>query len=61
MKQRSATALPGVLTTVLFCPDDLLVLKSGAAGRRKLVDTALCQLRPGYAQALAEYQKLNDS
>ena len=58
VKQRSATALPGVLTTVLFCPDDLLVLKSGAAGRRKLVDTALCQLRPGYAQALAEYTKL---
>ena len=57
VKQRSATALPGVLTTVLFCPDDLLVLKSGAAGRRKLVDTALCQLRPGYAQALGEYQK----
>ena len=52
VKQRSAAALPGVLTTVLFCPDDLLVLKSGAAGRRKLVDTALCQLRPGYAQAL---------
>ena len=61
VKQRSATALPGVLTTVLFCPDDLLVLKSGAAGRRKLVDTALCQLRPGYAQALGEYQKLYDS
>ena len=35
VKQRSATALPGVLTTVLFCPDDLLVLKSGAAGRPK--------------------------
>ena len=61
VKQRSATALPGVLTTVLFCPDDLLVLKSGAAGRRKLVDTALCQLRPGYAQALGEYQKLYES
>ena len=61
VKQRSATALPGVLTTVLFCPDDLLVLKSGAAGRRKLVDTALCQLRPGYAQVLGEYQKLYDS
>ena len=61
VKQRSAAALPGVLTTVLFCPDDLLVLKSGAAGRRKLVDTALCQLRPGYAQVLGEYQKLYES
>lgn len=61
VKQRSAAALPGVLTTVLFCPDDLQVLKGGPAGRRKLIDTALCQLRPGYAQALAEYQKLCES
>ena len=50
-----------MLTTVLFCPDDLQILKAGAAGRRKLLDTALCQLRPGYAAALAEYRKLYDS
>lgn len=61
VKQRSAAGLSGVLTTVLFCPDDLLILKSGSAGRRKILDTALCQLRPGYVQALAEYQKLYDS
>ena len=61
VKQRSAAGLSGVLTTVLFCPDDLLILKSGSAGRRKILDTALCQLRPGYAQALTEYQKLYDS
>lgn len=61
VKQRTAAGLSGVLTTVLFCPDDLLILKGGAAGRRKLIDTALCQLRPGYAQALAEYQRLYDS
>ena len=61
VKQRSAAGLSGVLTTVLFCPDDLLILKSGSSGRRKILDTALCQLRPGYAQALAEYQKLYDS
>ena len=61
VKQRPSAGLSGVLTTVLFCPDDLLILKSGSAGRRKILDTALCQLRPGYAQALAEYQKLYDS
>ena len=70
VKQRSAAGLSGVLTTVLFCPDDLLILKSGSSGRRKILDTALCQLRPDecisqlrprYAQALAEYQKLYDS
>lgn len=61
VKQKTAAGLPGVLTTVLFCPDDLQILKAGAAGRRKLMDMALCQLRPGYAAALAEYQKLYDS
>ena len=61
VKQKTAAELPGVLTTVLFCPDDLSVLKGGGAARRKLLDNALCQLRPGYAQALAEYNKLLDS
>lgn len=61
VKQKSAAKLPGVLTTVLFCPEDLLVLKSGSQPRRRLIDTALCQLRPGYANALAEYNRLLDS
>lgn len=38
-----------------------MILKGSAAPRRKLIDTALCQLRPGYAQALAEYTKLYES
>ena len=61
VKQKSAAKLPGVLTTVLFCPEDLLVLKGGSQPRRRLIDTALCQLRPGYANALAEYNRLLDS
>ena len=43
---------------MLFCPEDLLILKTGAEKRRKLLDNALCQLRPGYAKALSEYQRL---
>ena len=61
VKQKSAAALSGVLTSVLFCPEDLMILKGSAAPRRRLIDTALCQLRPGYAQALAEYTKLYES
>ena len=61
VKQKSAAALSGVLSSVLFCPEDLMILKGSASPRRKLVDTALCQLRPGYAQALAEYTKLYES
>ena len=61
VKQKSAAALPGVLTTVLFCPEDLLVLKGGSQPRRRLLDNALCQLRPSYASALTEYHRLLDS
>ena len=58
VKQKTAEALSGLLTTVLFCPDDLSLLLSGAANRRRLLDAALCQLRPRYAAALSEYTRL---
>ncbi len=58
VKQKNSAALHGIMPTVLFCPEDLLILKSGSAGRRKLIDDALCQLRPAYESALTEYQKL---
>ena len=58
VKKKSASDLAGVLSTVLFCPEDLLVLKSGAAARRRLGDCAMCQMRPNYDAALAEYTRL---
>lgn len=58
VKQKTAAALAGLLPSVLFCPEDLLVLKKGAAPRRKLLDTLLCQLRPNYGAALGEYNRL---
>ena len=57
-KKRSAGDIAGVLPTVLFCPEDLMVLKSGAAQRRRLGDHALCGLRPNYEAALAEYNRI---
>ncbi len=60
VRQKSGAQLQGVLNTVLFCPEDLQVLKAGAAARRRFLDTALCQLRPNYAKALAEYTRLHD-
>ena len=35
-----------------------MVLKSGASARRRLGDHALCQLRPNYDAALAEYNRI---
>ena len=47
----------GVLHTVYFRPEDLFLIRAGAAERRKFMDTALCQLRPRYAEALAHYSR----
>ena len=58
VKQSGREELDGVLNTVLFTPEDLLILKKGAAERRRLLDDALCQLRPKYARALEEYRRL---
>ena len=58
VKLRTAAELHGILPTVLFCPEDLLVLKTGAAARRRLIDDALGQLRPNFELAREEYARL---
>lgn len=58
VKKKSAADISGVLNTVLFCPEDLMVLKAGAAPRRRLGDVSLCQLRPNYEAALNEYNRI---
>ena len=60
VKKKTAGEIAGVLPTVLFCPEDLMILKSGASQRRRLGDTVLCQLRPNYDAALAEYNRILD-
>ena len=57
-KKKSAADLAGVLPTVLFCPEDLLILKMGSSQRRRFGDLALCQLRPNYDAALTEYNRI---
>ena len=57
-KKKTAADISGVLQTVLFCPEDLMVLKTGASARRRLGDNALCQLRPNYEAALTEYNRI---
>ena len=58
VRLRSAGELSGHLTTVLFSPSDLDLIRAGGAERRRFLDMAICQLRPRYAQALAEYNRL---
>ena len=54
---KNSSELSQVYHTVFFCPEDLFLIREGAAARRKFMDTALCQLRPRYAAALAEYHR----
>lgn len=53
---RTASDLRGVFHTVLFRPEDLRVIRDAPAERRRFLDAALCQIRPRYAAALADYQ-----
>ena len=55
---KSAGALSEVLQTVFFTPEDLYIIREGAAARRRFMDQALCQLRPRYGEALTEYSRL---
>jgi DNA replication and repair protein RecF len=58
VKKKSAAEISGLLPSVLFCPEDLMVLKAGASQRRRLGDQALCALRPKYDAALTEYNRI---
>ena len=58
VKKKSAGELTGVLPTVLFCPEDLMILKMGSSQRRRFGDLALCGLRPNYDAALTEYNRI---
>ena len=56
-----AAELGAVVNTVLFCPEDLNLLRDGPAARRRLMDLAICQLRPGYARLLSDYRRLYEN
>lgn len=58
VKKKTAGDIAGVLPTVLFCPEDLMILKTGAAQRRRMGDGVLCSLRPNYDAALTEYNRI---
>jgi len=47
----------GILPSILFYPDELLVIKGGAQGRRELVDTFGVQLNKSYAKIASDYKR----
>lgn len=60
VKLKSFAEMAGTFQSVLFCPEDLYLIREGAAARRKYLDDCISQLRPRYAQALAEYKRLHE-
>ena len=56
-----ASELSEAVKTVLFCPDDLNLLRDGPAARRRLMDMAICQLRPGYVRLLSDFSRLYEN
>ena len=59
--KNNAGELNDTIKAVLFCPNDLNLIRDGAAARRRLMDLAICQLRPGYAKLLSDYNKLYEN
>ncbi len=55
---RRAGELFGILNMVFFSPEDLNIIKSGPAERRRFLDAELCQLDRIYLSDLADYNKI---
>ena len=51
----------GLIKTVVFSPNDLLLIKEGPSLRRRFLNIAISQLRPGYIKALSEHNKIIES
>jgi len=55
---KNASELSEIVRVVLFCPDDLSMIKEGPVSRRRFMDMAISQLRPAYCKLLSEYSRL---
>lgn len=54
----SPTALMSKFPAALFSPGFMSLIQNGPSERRKFIDSAICQIKPKYAQVLSEYTKL---
>lgn len=50
--------LMGMLNAVIFCPEDLLLVKEGPSERRRFMDIGISQCRPSYFYDLQQYLKI---
>ena len=57
VKLKKLSEVLGNIILVIFTPDDINLLKSGPASRRKFLDMMIGQLRPAYVLNLNSYLK----
>ena len=57
VKLKKLSEILGNIILVIFTPDDINLLKSGPASRRKFLDMMIGQLRPAYVLNLNSYLK----
>lgn len=50
--------LPRYITSVLFAPEDLALVRGEPSGRRRLIDQLLMQLSPRFAGVIADYERV---
>jgi len=48
----------GYANVVLFCPEDLMIVKGGPSERRRFMDVEMGQISPNYLRDLIEYKEL---
>jgi DNA replication and repair protein RecF len=48
----------GYCNVVLFCPEDLELIKGSPVSRRKFLDTNIAQVRPSYLKALMNFKRV---
>ncbi len=56
--QKRLSDMLGKVSVVLFAPEDIALIKSGSALRRRFLDMALSQLEPAYLAALQQYRQV---
>ena len=57
IKQSKLSDILGKINMVMFSPDDIEILKSSPAKRRRFLNIMISQLRPHYVHSLNMYQK----
>ena len=54
---KRAAELMGILNIIFFSPEDLAIIKSSPAERRRFMDMELCQLDASYLHSLNQYNR----